>query len=179
MRKLLDVTRIKHQPLTTNSMYHANAALNITTDLLVAALPVRQIWKLQIAMRQKIALLAILTLGWLYVHSLSPHPVKHTYQSPQRRHHLRTPSLLPRPRRQTPHRSNLVLRSRSILVRPRSQPRHRLRLHARAKTPHHQDHTVIRYALWHVEAVTSFFVARFARQWFHAVEGEAESRYHA
>lgn len=48
-----------------SSMYHANAALNITTDLLVAALPVRQLWKLQIAMRQKIALLLILTIGWL------------------------------------------------------------------------------------------------------------------
>lgn len=53
-----------------DSMYHANAALNITTDLLVAALPVRQLWKLQIAMRQKIALLIILTLGWLYVYFL-------------------------------------------------------------------------------------------------------------
>lgn len=51
-----------------DSMYHANAALNITTDLLVAALPVRRLLKLQIAMRQKIALLIILTLGWLYVH---------------------------------------------------------------------------------------------------------------
>jgi hypothetical protein len=48
-------------------MYHANAALNITTDLLVAALPIRQLWKLQIAMRQKIALLLILTLGWFVV----------------------------------------------------------------------------------------------------------------
>jgi hypothetical protein len=46
-------------------MYHANAALNITTDLLVAALPVRQLWRLQIALKQKIALLIILTLGWL------------------------------------------------------------------------------------------------------------------
>jgi hypothetical protein len=46
-------------------MYHANAGLNIATDLLVAALPVRQLWKLQIAMRQKIALMIILTLGWL------------------------------------------------------------------------------------------------------------------
>jgi hypothetical protein len=54
-------------------MYHANAALNITTDLLVAALPIRQLWKLQIAMRQKIALLLILTLGWLYVPPLSPY----------------------------------------------------------------------------------------------------------
>jgi len=48
-------------------MYHANAALNITTDLLVAVLPVRQLWTLQIPKRQKIALLIILTLGWLYV----------------------------------------------------------------------------------------------------------------
>ncbi|KAH4107913.1 hypothetical protein HBI80_129120 [Parastagonospora nodorum] len=50
-----------------DAMYHANAALNITTDLLVAALPVRQLWRLQIAMRQKIALLIILTLGWFVV----------------------------------------------------------------------------------------------------------------
>jgi hypothetical protein len=48
-------------------MYHANAALNITTDLLVAALPVRQLWRLQIALKQKIALLVILTLGWFVV----------------------------------------------------------------------------------------------------------------
>lgn len=60
--------------LITTSMYHANAGLNISTDLLVAVLPVRAIWKLQIAMRQKLALLFILTIGWLYVslfHSLS------------------------------------------------------------------------------------------------------------
>jgi hypothetical protein len=50
-----------------DAMYHANAALNISTDLLVAALPVRAIWRLQIAMRQKIALLFILTLGWFVV----------------------------------------------------------------------------------------------------------------
>ncbi|PVI08162.1 hypothetical protein DM02DRAFT_511306 [Periconia macrospinosa] len=48
-------------------MYHANAGLNISTDLLVAVLPVRAIWKLKIAMRQKIALLVILTLGWFVV----------------------------------------------------------------------------------------------------------------
>lgn len=39
----------------------------MSTDLLVAALPIRPLWKLQIAMRQKIALLGILTIGWLYV----------------------------------------------------------------------------------------------------------------
>lgn len=51
--------------LTMLRMYHANAGLNISTDLLVAILPVRAILKLKIAMRQKIALLVILTLGWL------------------------------------------------------------------------------------------------------------------
>jgi len=50
-----------------DAMYHANAALNITTDLLVAVLPVRQLWTLQIPKRQKIALLIILTLGWFVV----------------------------------------------------------------------------------------------------------------
>ena len=49
-------------------MYHANAALNMITDLLVAALPIRQLWKLTIPVRQKIAVVVILTLGWLYVY---------------------------------------------------------------------------------------------------------------
>jgi len=51
--------------LTVFRMYHANAGLNIITDLLVAVLPVKAIWKLQIQMRQKVALLFILTIGWL------------------------------------------------------------------------------------------------------------------
>jgi hypothetical protein len=46
-------------------MYHANAGLNIATDLLVAVLPIKAIWQLKIAKRQKVALLFILTLGWL------------------------------------------------------------------------------------------------------------------
>lgn len=49
-------------------MYHANAALNIATDLLVAALPIRRLWKLQLPLRQKIAIVSILTIGWLYVY---------------------------------------------------------------------------------------------------------------
>ncbi|KAH7389433.1 hypothetical protein DE146DRAFT_162982 [Phaeosphaeria sp. MPI-PUGE-AT-0046c] len=61
------VAKMTAKCVNQDAMYHANAALNITTDLLVAALPVRQLWKLQIAMRQKIALLAILTLGWFVV----------------------------------------------------------------------------------------------------------------
>ncbi|KAF2735190.1 hypothetical protein EJ04DRAFT_491971 [Polyplosphaeria fusca] len=50
-----------------DAMYHANAGLNIATDLLVAVLPIKAIWRLQIARRQKIALLSILTLGWFVV----------------------------------------------------------------------------------------------------------------
>lgn len=41
-----------------------NAAINIVTDLLVAILPVRVIWGLQIPKQQKVALLSILTIGW-------------------------------------------------------------------------------------------------------------------
>lgn len=48
-------------------MYHANAGLNIATDILVAALPVRSLWTLQIPKKQKIVLLLVFTLGWLYV----------------------------------------------------------------------------------------------------------------
>ncbi len=68
-----------------------NASINIVTDLLVAFLPVRVIWKLQIVMRQKIALLAILTIGWfvcvvsfLRLHALTvlvQHPDDNTYYS--------------------------------------------------------------------------------------------------
>jgi hypothetical protein len=68
-----------------------NASINILTDLLVAFLPVRVIWTLQIAMRQKIALLGILTIGWfvcvvsiLRLHALIvlvAHPDDNTYYS--------------------------------------------------------------------------------------------------
>jgi hypothetical protein len=53
-------------------MYHANAGLNIATDLLVAALPIRRLWKLQLPMRQKIALVSIMTIGWLYAYLFPP-----------------------------------------------------------------------------------------------------------
>ncbi|KAH4070919.1 hypothetical protein HBI70_209700 [Parastagonospora nodorum] len=38
--------------------------LNTVTDLMIAALPVRAIWRLQIVRSQKIALVMILSLGW-------------------------------------------------------------------------------------------------------------------
>lgn len=47
-------------------LYFTNGALNILTDLLVAALPVKVIWDLKLPRKQKIALLTILTIGWLY-----------------------------------------------------------------------------------------------------------------
>jgi hypothetical protein len=46
------------------TIWYVNAAINISTDLAVAFLPVRVIWKLQIAIRPKIALIAILSIGW-------------------------------------------------------------------------------------------------------------------
>ncbi|KAF2750717.1 hypothetical protein M011DRAFT_474224 [Sporormia fimetaria CBS 119925] len=50
-----------------DKMYHANAGINIATDLIVAALPLQPMWNLRIPIRQKIAVIAILTLGWFVV----------------------------------------------------------------------------------------------------------------
>ncbi|KAH7389284.1 hypothetical protein DE146DRAFT_724657 [Phaeosphaeria sp. MPI-PUGE-AT-0046c] len=56
---------------------YAHGTSNAVTDLLIAALPVKGIWNLQLVRRQKIALIMVLTLGWfvcivsiLRVHSL-------------------------------------------------------------------------------------------------------------
>ncbi|KAI2484887.1 hypothetical protein Ptr902_03827 [Pyrenophora tritici-repentis] len=50
--------------LENDNLWYANASINIVTDLAVAFLPVRVIWNLQIATRQKLALIAVLTIGW-------------------------------------------------------------------------------------------------------------------
>lgn len=44
---------------------YAHGSLNIATELLIAALPVKRIWRLQLVKKQKIALIAVLSLGWL------------------------------------------------------------------------------------------------------------------
>ncbi|KAI4948319.1 hypothetical protein J4E91_005740 [Alternaria rosae] len=87
--------KILEQPtskcIDNKTIWYVNASINIVTDLLVAFLPVRVIWTLQIAMRQKIALLTILTIGWfvcvvsiLRLHALVvlvAHPNDNTYYS--------------------------------------------------------------------------------------------------
>ncbi|KAH6868840.1 hypothetical protein BKA58DRAFT_441265 [Alternaria rosae] len=87
--------KILEQPtskcIDNKTIWYVNASINIVTDLLVAFLPVRVIWTLQIAMRQKIALLTILTIGWfvcvvsiLRLHALVvlvAHPDDNTYYS--------------------------------------------------------------------------------------------------
>ncbi|CAG5181650.1 uncharacterized protein ALTATR162_LOCUS9790 [Alternaria atra] len=77
--------------LNENALYYANASLNIVTDLLVAVLPVKAIWDLQIPKMQKIAVTIILTLGWfvcivsiLRLHALvvlAQHPEDTTWYS--------------------------------------------------------------------------------------------------
>ncbi|CAA9958895.1 hypothetical protein PTMSG1_02427 [Pyrenophora teres f. maculata] len=44
---------------------YGNSTINTITDLMIAALPVRRIYKLQIVRKQKIVLIAILSLGWI------------------------------------------------------------------------------------------------------------------
>jgi hypothetical protein len=137
--------------ITTNmhSMYHANAALNITTDLLVAALPVRQLWKLQIAMRQKIALLLILTLGWLYVHLFNTLSDGCILMNIQCRHNLDHPTLFPRSCCQTSDRPDVVQRPSSILVSHGSQPRDCMRFYASTQAPCRQDHSHVWKSIRH------------------------------
>ncbi|CAE7196545.1 hypothetical protein P3342_010167 [Pyrenophora teres f. teres] len=77
--------------LKSNSLWYMNASINMVTDLAVAFLPVRVIWNLQIARNQKIALIAVLTIGWfvcvvsvlrlIALVSLSTHPDDSSYYS--------------------------------------------------------------------------------------------------
>jgi hypothetical protein len=53
--------------LISPSNTFVQGTLNAVTDILVAALPIRAIWRLQLERRQKIALIGIMTLGWWYV----------------------------------------------------------------------------------------------------------------
>ncbi|KAH9874865.1 hypothetical protein J1614_004352 [Plenodomus biglobosus] len=50
--------------LPSKILWYVHASFNILCDILVAGLPVRVIWKLQISKQQKIALIGILTIGW-------------------------------------------------------------------------------------------------------------------
>jgi hypothetical protein len=43
-----------------------NSIVNILTDVLFASLPITVIWNLQVNVRTKLSLLAILSLGYLY-----------------------------------------------------------------------------------------------------------------
>lgn len=46
--------------------------VNIITDVLFASLPIPIVWNLQVNLRTKISLVAILSLGYLYAYCL-PH----------------------------------------------------------------------------------------------------------
>ncbi|OAL01627.1 hypothetical protein IQ06DRAFT_272352 [Phaeosphaeriaceae sp. SRC1lsM3a] len=73
------------------TLWFTNAGINIFTDLMVAILPVKALWGLQIPKRQKIALVGILTIGWFVcivsilrlnaLVILSKHPDDRTYYS--------------------------------------------------------------------------------------------------
>lgn len=50
-----------------NATYVVAGTLNLVTDLLVMALPVPHIWKLQLSLAKKVAVSSIFCLGLLYV----------------------------------------------------------------------------------------------------------------
>ncbi|OBT88219.1 hypothetical protein VE02_02423 [Pseudogymnoascus sp. 03VT05] len=66
-------------------VYYANGGLNIATDLVIATLPIYSVWKLQIDIRQKIALMAVLALGWFvcFVSILRLQALVVLYQHPE------------------------------------------------------------------------------------------------
>jgi hypothetical protein len=53
--------------LISHSNTLIQGTLNSVIDVMIAALPIRAIWRLQLERRQKIALIGIMTLGWWYV----------------------------------------------------------------------------------------------------------------
>ncbi|KAF2016638.1 hypothetical protein BU24DRAFT_492692 [Aaosphaeria arxii CBS 175.79] len=67
------------------TLWYSNAGLNIATDLLVAILPIKAIWDLQLPKKQKIALVFILTIGWFVcvVSILRLHALVELAQNPQ------------------------------------------------------------------------------------------------
>lgn len=51
--------------IDSSMFWVANAVLNIATDVIVLALPVREVWKLQLRLQEKIMLYAVFLLGGL------------------------------------------------------------------------------------------------------------------
>lgn len=66
-----DLSITKKTCVNINAFYLANAALNIVTDLLAYALPIKLVVKLQMPFRQKVVLCVMMFLGLLYVLYLS------------------------------------------------------------------------------------------------------------
>jgi hypothetical protein len=62
-----DLSITKKTCVNINAFYLANAALNIVTDLLAYALPIKLVLKLQMPFRQKVVLCVMMFLGLLYV----------------------------------------------------------------------------------------------------------------
>ncbi|OBT76453.1 hypothetical protein VF21_04020 [Pseudogymnoascus sp. 05NY08] len=71
--------------LPQDKVYCANGGLNIAIDLFIATLPIYSVWKLQIDIRQKIALMAVLALGWFvcFVSILRLQALVVLYQHPE------------------------------------------------------------------------------------------------
>ncbi|KAL6708296.1 hypothetical protein ACN47E_003220 [Coniothyrium glycines] len=77
--------------IRNKTIWYVNASINIFTDVIIAVLPVRVIWRLQVPMKQRVALLGILTIGWfvcivsvLRLHALvvlAAHPDDNTWYS--------------------------------------------------------------------------------------------------
>lgn len=66
--------------IRVTDFYYANAAINITTDVMILLLPLRILWGLHMPLRQRISLCGLFGLGGLYVH------LCHFISQPQGKH---------------------------------------------------------------------------------------------
>jgi hypothetical protein len=66
-------TSLKPKCVNINAFYLSNAALNILTDLITYAMPIRMVLGLQTPTKQKFAIGIMFCLGFLYVYMADDH----------------------------------------------------------------------------------------------------------
>lgn len=66
-RRFWDLINTPGYCVNLTALALAGGVFNITTDLIILVLPVREVWKLNLPVRQKVALIVIFATGSAYV----------------------------------------------------------------------------------------------------------------
>ena len=126
-----------------NQTNFAVGVTNLVIDLLVVALPMPMLWKLQLTLSRKLQVMGMFGLGAMLVFTSFPfvsiaqaRPLMHVLLI-QNLYHL--PPTRPLVQKLGRHRHLLHLRRRRLLEHPRTLPRHRQRLPTHYATRPAQD----------------------------------------